>query len=69
MGKSNIVSAGSLLGALTVLGGFILVNVGTEKEREKMEADDNLHHAENSRADDCNHVEMRDGSSHLPALD
>jgi solute carrier family 35 protein F5 len=49
MGHANVLSLQSVLGALTVLAGFILVNIGTKEEELE---DDNDSHANNCHSDE-----------------
>lgn len=78
MGKPDILTLGSILGAMTVLVGFVLVNVGTEDEREHLQTangDDHDGHETpmelsirsgrrplGEEGDDA--VELRDGPEH-----
>lgn len=63
MGKSGILSVGSIVGALAVLVGFVLVNVGTEEERVRAEEEgvDHENYVEASFEEEASQVELRDG--------
>lgn len=45
LGRSDVLTTGSILGALAVLGGFVLVNLGSEADADVVELD---HHPETS---------------------